>query len=54
MTVKELIKNLERMDEDSEVKIGVQGYVSNGEVAAYETDNSVYVVDGCFYEEIDG
>lgn len=54
MTVKELIEALEKMDYEQEVKIGCEGYTSNGEIAAYDTESAVYIVDGCFYEEVDG
>ena len=54
MTVRELISALENMDQEQEVRLGVEGYTSDGEIAAYDTEDAVYIVDGCFYDEIDG
>ena len=54
MTVRELIGKLENMDQEQEVRVGCEGYTSEGEIDAYDTDDAVYIVDGCFYKEIDG
>ena len=57
MTVKELIERLQNIDQDKIVVLGVEGYTTNqqgGEIGVYLTDNSVYIADTCFYEEVDG
>ena len=59
MTVKELITELERQDENATVILGVDGYTTtkNGttqpeELCVEITDSYVAIVDGRFYEEV--
>lgn len=58
MTVKELRKILFTMDDNAEIIIGCQGYLSeynaDEKLNVTETGNAVYITDSCFYPEVFG
>lgn len=60
MTVSQLIKELERVEnQNALVVLGVEGYTTLEDgapqsISVAETEKGVFIVDGCFYEEVDG
>lgn len=56
MTVKELIAELEKMDENDHVFVGAQGYTNSmsedKSIFVENGESGVYITDTCFYEEV--
>ena len=56
MTVKELKEILLKCNDDSEIVIGCQGYLTEynayDEIRVKENGNAVYITDNCFYNEV--
>lgn len=56
LTVKDLIKALSKMNEDAQIVVGCQGYLSEYNADDYirvnEVGAAVYITDCCYYAEI--
>lgn len=56
MTVKELRRLLFECNDDSEIVVGCQGYLTeynaDDEIRVKENGNAVYITDNCFYNEV--
>ena len=57
MTVKELKKALDNIDENKIIQLGVQGYTTKDDPAEEyiinieETENNLFIFDQCYYEK---
>jgi len=57
MTVKELRKLLFDCDDNDEICLGVQGYLTeynaDNEIIVKRVGNTVFIVDNCYYPEME-